>query len=205
MNVKLVCPQCGQHYDVELEPGTIYDDMTCQTCGGKIPVSAAPQEAPQQNTNNNSAQSFPMFNNPTAVMNELEKAANQKDAARIRCPRCKHIFISPHDPEVFSGGCNCPMCGYLLEPPLKQHVVKPEDIPKDEPSKYSSTQEPQNASHNGVTDFFYVLAVISFVIGQILVLFTNCSVFISIDFNVSAIVFLLTAIFFKLTLLIEKK
>ena len=48
MNVKLTCPKCGQHYDVELEPGVIYDDMDCQNCGGKIPVSAAPPPAAQK-------------------------------------------------------------------------------------------------------------------------------------------------------------
>lgn len=39
MNVKLSCPSCGQHYDVDLEPGVKYQDMDCRNCGGRIPVS----------------------------------------------------------------------------------------------------------------------------------------------------------------------
>ena len=38
--VKLICPQCGQHYSVDINPSLIYDDMDCPKCGGKIPVSA---------------------------------------------------------------------------------------------------------------------------------------------------------------------
>lgn len=46
-SVKLTCPQCGQHYSVEIDPSLTYEDMTCQQCGGKIPVSAAPGNSPQ--------------------------------------------------------------------------------------------------------------------------------------------------------------
>ncbi|MBP5461714.1 MAG: hypothetical protein J6Y20_06285 [Lachnospiraceae bacterium] len=66
MNVKLTCPKCGQHYDVELEPGVIYDDMDCQNCGGKIPVSAAPLKTGTERKQDRQTLTKPTYNNARA-------------------------------------------------------------------------------------------------------------------------------------------
>lgn len=41
----LTCPQCGQNYSAEIDHALVYKDVTCQRCGGKIPVSTDSQVA----------------------------------------------------------------------------------------------------------------------------------------------------------------
>ncbi len=205
MNVKLSCPKCGQHYEVDINPALIYEDMTCQTCGARIPVSAAPPKetpASPQKMNRDARQgkdAFPTVSLPASVMEDMEKAAAEKNAVHVRCPKCKNVFIPPHDPEKFCGGCECPACGFWLPTPLKQHVAKPEDPPKDGTEREPEQQAAyESADNNATASFFYVLSTISFLIGQCIVLFSDCSPVVSIDFGVSAIIFLLSAIYFKL-------
>lgn len=141
--VKLTCPQCGQHYSVEIDPALIYDDMTCQQCGGKIPVSANPQ-APQTEQNEK-----PVY---------------------LQCPICKTIFAPSFDLKTHIGGTNCPKCGSGLPLPLEKNIVDPSNPPPPPPrtSAKCRTSGPPPAA-----PFFFVCSFLCFLVGDIAAIADN--------------------------------
>ena len=61
VSVNLKCPKCGQHYNVELEPGEDYDEITCEKCGSKIPYSAQVPSAPSTRRSSGPPPAAPFF------------------------------------------------------------------------------------------------------------------------------------------------
>ena len=178
--VKLTCPKCGQHYSVEIDPSLPYEDMTCQQCGGKIPISAAPP-APQTKPG--------------------EKPVH------LQCPICKTIFAPPFDLETHIGGTNCPKCGSDLPLPLKKNIVDPDNPPPPPLSasekRSSSGPPPPNASEKKICSgpppaatFFFVCSVVSFIAGDIAVIFSNAALSSSLYW--SGVSFILMAIYLKI-------
>lgn len=167
--VKLTCPQCGQHYSVEIDPALRYEDMTCQTCGGKIPVSAAPP-APDV----------------------LFKPGDQPDESpRLKCPSCGFVFAPPFDLKDHVGGMDCPNCGSGLRAPLEQHLAnrKPEQ-PASNPAPENKPSPPPAAA------FFFVCSVVSFIAGDIAAIADSVSLSSSLYW--SGVSFILMAIYLKI-------
>ena len=70
---------------------------------------------------------------------------------------------------------------------------------KDElPNTPQNTEKPRQSFQASAADFFFRLAAASFILGQFAVLVYDGNLVFSIDCGVSAIVFLLAAIYFKL-------
>lgn len=136
--VKLTCPQCGQHYSVELDPSMAYDDMDCPQCGGKIPVSAVPPAAPPP---------------PEADPNSL------------LCPICKHVFVPPFDVETHVGGCECPKCGSGLPLPLEKNLVNRMPKPPAAEKKHPATKPV--SSPPPAAPFFFCCSMGSFIAADI--------------------------------------
>lgn len=137
-SVKLTCPQCGQHYSVELDPSMAYDDMDCPQCGGKIPVSAVPPAAPPP---------------PEADPNSL------------LCPICKHVFVPPFDVETHVGGCECPKCGSGLPLPLEKNLVNRMPKPPAAERKHPATKPV--SSPPPAAPFFFCCSMGSFIAADI--------------------------------------
>ena len=141
-SVKLTCPQCGQHYSVEIDPSLIYEDMTCQTCGGKIPVSAAPP-APDV----------------------LFKPGDQPDdKPRLKCPSCGSVFAPPFDLKDHVGGMDCPNCGSGMRAPLEQYDVNRKPQP---PAAEKKPTAQKRSSPPPAATFFCFCSILCFIIGDI--------------------------------------
>lgn len=167
--IKIECPSCRKLYNVEIEDGQTYDDMECPNCGGKIPVS------PVQ-----SASSEPL-------------SAVSDGSDQLKCPWCQNIFTPPFDLKEHVGGMDCPACGKGMYGPLEQYLVS-------DAFGQTLADTTKNEASGGAhaCTFFYVCAVIVFLIGQITAFLADVSSIITIDLNVSAVVLLLSAIYFKL-------
>lgn len=169
MNVKLTCPQCGQHYEVDINPALVYEDMTCQTCGGKIPVSTAPQKY------------------PTVV----------DKTVRLKCPSCEFIFVPPFDLETHCGGYDCPRCKSGLPAPLEQYTYPPKKKAERKPDQ-QTTKKPKNNSAKasffyGLSVLFFILGNIVAIVneGKYAGFVWYC--------GLATITFLLNAIYFKIS------
>ena len=169
MNVKLTCPKCGQHYDVELEPGVIYDDMDCQNCGGKIPVSA--KQPPAQEVD--------------------------YDNARLQCPSCNQVFTPLFDLKTHHDGCKCPNCGSEMRAPLEQYIHQPKSGTERKQDRQTLTKPTyNNARANffyGLSVLFFILGNIMALVdeGKYIGFAGYC--------GGATIIFLLNAIYFKIS------
>ena len=174
MNVKLTCPQCGQHYSVEIDPSLIYEDMTCQNCGGKIPVSANPPAPPAA---------------PDVLFKPGDPAATV-----LKCPSCQSTFTPPFDVKEHVGGMDCPICGKGIRAPLENYDVnrKPQQPAKPAPAKPTY--------NNAKASFFYGLFVFFFILGNIMALVDDGKYIGFAGYCGGAtIIFLLNAIYFKIS------
>ena len=133
------------------------------------------------------------------------------ETSRLKCPTCGLIFIPDFDPETHSDAVKCPRCSSWLPFPLEKCIVdrkpkqkSPAPQSGQKPSfsfaESKPKQEPPQDSGGGVDacTFFFGCAVIVFLIGQITAFVEDARPVVTIDLGVSAIVFLLMGIYFKL-------
>ncbi len=122
------------------------------------------------------------------------KTASQRNPPenRLKCPTCGLIFIPDQDPETHP--VKCPRCATLLPAP-KSGQKSSFSFAESKPQ-----QETPLDSGDGIKacTFFFACAVIVFLIGQITAFVEDARPVVTIDLGVSAIVFLLAAIYFKL-------
>lgn len=139
------------------------------------------------------------------------------ETSRLKCPTCGLIFIPDFDPETHSDAVKCPRCSSWLPFPLDKCILNRKPKPQSsalqsgqkssfrpaesQGEKKSNPQQitPQD-SGSGVdaSTFFFGCAVIVFLIGQITAFVEDARPVVTIDLGVSAIVFLLMGIYFKL-------
>ena len=116
------------------------------------------------------------------------------------------------DPETHSDAVKCPRCSSWLPFPLDKCILdrKPKQkstAPRSgqKPSFFFAESKPhqetpQDSGDRGIdaSTFFFGCAVIVFLIGQITAFVADARPVVTIDLGVSAIVFLLMGIYFKL-------
>ena len=180
--IHVTCPSCNRQYKVEIEDGLNYESMECPDCGASIPIHP-----------HNDAPAVPQAGQDHSFRSADRPGESRDEAVRLKCPSCDFIFIPPFDLKTHIGGTDCPKCGSGLPLPLKKNIVNPKTDPP-------ATDTASGENNDGVDacSFFYACSVILFIFGQASAFIFDFSPVFTIDCGVSAIIFLLTAIYFKL-------
>ena len=198
MNIKLTCPTCGQHYKVDIEPGQTYEDLDCQNCGGKSPVSAvsfAPSVVPPAPKKQTLPPRVPEYPSSSSIPSTPATFAQEPDEnnVRLQCPSCKQVFSPLFDLKKHVGDSKCPNCGFVLHAPLTQFLMK-------QKQNVSHTSSARPSYNNAKANFFYGLSVFFFILGNI-VAFVDGGKYIGFSAYCggATIIFLLNAIYFKIS------
>lgn len=177
-SVKLTCPQCGQHYSVEIDPSLIYDDMDCPKCGGRIPVSAEPP---------------PVAAPPAAPDVPFKPGDQPDDKPRLKCPSCGSVFAPTFDLKDHVGGMDCPNCGSGMRAPLEQYLVNRK--PEPAAAKTATAKKPVSAPPPAAP-FFFCCSMGSFIAADVAAI--SESPVLANSLYWSGVAFVLLAIYLKI-------